>query len=329
MRPRLSRASERGNRAVTALILSPAGGAAATVRGVTSTRHDRDDWDLVSSVGVTATMAAMARAIAARTDPQRLDDPFAQPLVAAVGVDLFTRLAAGEMPPGELVGPAAIDGAKVRTRFYDDYFLAATRAGIGQAVVLGAGLDARAYRLPWPPGTVVYEIDRPQVIDFKTRTLAGLGAAPTARRRAVPVDLRADWPGALRDAGFDVSRPSAWSAEGLLGYLPADVQDRLLEAITQLSVPGSRVATESRPSDERGVAPALNTISDRWRAHGLDIDLAGVRYLGERKEAAASLTALGWTLTATTTRDLLAACGLPARDDELRMNDLLYVSGQR
>jgi methyltransferase (TIGR00027 family) len=296
---------------------------------VTSTRHDGDDWDLASSVGTTATMAAMTRAIAARTDPQRLDDPFAQPLVAAVGIDLLTRLATGEMPPGELVGLAAIDGAKVRTRFYDDYFLTATRAGIGQVVILASGLDARAYRLNWPVGTVVYEIDRPQVIDFKTRTLTDLGASPTAGRRTVPVDLRDDWPAALREAGFDPTRPSAWSAEGLLGYLPADVQDSLLDAITQLSAPGSRVATESRSSDESGVARALNTISDRWRAHGLDIDMAGVRYLGKRNEAAVSLAALGWTLTATTTQDLLVAGGMQARDDELRMNDLLYVSGHR
>jgi methyltransferase (TIGR00027 family) len=274
-------------------------------------------------------MAAMTRAIAARTDPQRLDDPFAQPLVAAVGIDLLTRLATGEMPPGELVGTAAVDGAKVRTKFYDDYFLEVTRAGIGQVVILASGLDARAYRLAWPAGTVVYEIDRTPIIDFKTRTLAELGATPTVDRRTVPVDLRDDWPAALRAAGFDPTRASAWSAEGLLSYLPADVQDSLLDAITRLSAPESRVATESRSSDESGIAEALNTISDRWRAHGLDIDMAAVRYLGKRNEAAASLAALGWTLTATTTQDLLVDSGLIAREDELRMSDLLYVSGHR
>jgi methyltransferase (TIGR00027 family) len=296
---------------------------------VTSTRHDGDDWDLASSVGATATMAAMTRAIATRTDPQRLDDPFARPLVAAVGIDILTRLATGEMPPDNLVGPEAIDGAKARTKFYDDFFLKATRAGIGQVVILASGLDARAYRLPWPAGTVVYEIDRPQVIDFKARALADLGVSPTADWRTVAVDLRDDWPAALREAGFDPTQPSAWSAEGLLGYLPPEAQDSLLDSITELSAPGSRVATESRPPDESSVAPALKTISDRWRTHGLDIDMAAVRYLGKRNEATASLTALGWTLTTTTTRDLLVASGLQARDDELGMSDLLYVSGRR
>nr|WP_296074507.1 class I SAM-dependent methyltransferase [uncultured Actinoplanes sp.] len=110
----------------------------------------------------------------------------------------------------------------------------------------------------------------------QTRTLADLGAEPTADRRTVPVDLRDDWPAALREAGFDPTRPSAGSAEGLLGYLPAEVQDSLLESITRLNAPGSRVATESRSSDESGVAQALNTLSGRSRAHGLDIDMAGV-----------------------------------------------------
>ena len=75
----------------------------------------------------------------------------------------------------------------------------------------------------------MYEIDQPQVIEFKSRTLAELGAQPTADRRAVAIDLRDDWPAALRAAGFDPDQPSAWSAEGLLGYLPPDAQDRLLD----------------------------------------------------------------------------------------------------
>jgi methyltransferase (TIGR00027 family) len=299
---------------------------------MTSTRQQGDEWDLASSVGATATMAAMTRAIATRTDRPRLDDPFAEPLVRAVGIDLLTRLAAGELPPGELVGQVAIDGAKVRTRFYDEFFLEATNAGITQVVILASGLDSRAYRLPWPAGTVVYELDQPRVVEFKTRTLAGLGAEPTADRRVVAVDLREDWPAALRTAGFDPARPSAWSAEGLLGYLPPEAQDRLLDTVTELSAPGSRVATESRPNPRPGAENKtkrrLNGISELWRAHGFDTDMARLRYFGERNEAAPYLTGLGWTLTTAGTRDLLAAQGLPPlKDDDLRMGDLLYVSG--
>jgi methyltransferase (TIGR00027 family) len=293
------------------------------------TRHDGDTWDLASSVGATATMAAAARAIASREERSPIDDRFAEPLVRAVGVDLLARLASGEVPPGDLVEQVWIDVAKVRTRFYDEFFL---EAGITQVVILAAGLDSRAYRLPWPAGTVVYEVDRPRVLEFKTRTLAELGAEPTAGRRVVAADLRGDWPGALRAAGFDPARPTAWSAEGLLGYLPPDAQDRLLDTVTELSAPGSRVATESRPhprpGDEDRTKAGLDRISERWREHSFDTDLTRLRYFGERNEAAPYLAGRGWTLTGSTVRDLLAAHGLTSlKDDDLRTGDVRYVSG--
>ncbi|GAA5153833.1 class I SAM-dependent methyltransferase [Amycolatopsis dongchuanensis] len=294
-----------------------------------STRCDGDSWDLASSVGATATMAAMTRAIASRADDALIDDPFAEPLVEAVGVELLTRLATGAQPPGDLVGQAAIDGAKVRTRFYDEFFLDATRAGIRQVVILASGLDSRAYRLPWPAGTVVYEVDQPRVVEFKTRTLAGLGAEPTADREAVAADLRDDWPAALRAAGFDPAVPTAWSAEGLLGYLPPEAQDRLLDTVTELSVPGSRVATESRPGDENAVKEGLDRVSERWRTHGFDFDHASQRYLGRRGEAAPCLAARGWVLTGAGVRELFAAHGLPLDEDDLGMGGVRYVSGTR
>ncbi|MEV5963545.1 class I SAM-dependent methyltransferase [Kribbella sp. NPDC051952] len=299
---------------------------------MTSTRYDGDTWDVASSVGATATMAAAARAIATRADRRLIDDPFAEPLVRAVGVDLLTQVAAGEVPPDDLVEQIFIDVAKIRTKFYDEFFVDATNAGIRQAVILASGLDSRAYRLPWPTGTVVYELDQPRVVEFKTRTLAELGAAPTADRRVAAVDLRDDWPTALRTAGFDPARPTAWSAEGLLGYLPPDAQDRLLDVITELSSPGSRLATESRPNprpgDEDKTKARLNRISERWRAQNFDPDMARLRYYGERNEAAPYLTGLGWALTEITVRDLLAANDLPPlTDDDIRMGDLLYVTG--
>ncbi|HZE14258.1 MAG TPA: class I SAM-dependent methyltransferase, partial [Mycobacterium sp.] len=219
-----------------------------------SARYEGDTWDLASSVGATATMVAAARAMATRSERPLINDPFAEPLVRAVGVDLFTRLASGDLDPADLDDDAKAgvsrmsDNMAVRTKFFDDFFLDATKSGINQAVILASGLDARAYRLPWPAKTVVYEIDQPQVIEFKSRILAELGVRPSAMRRAVAIDLRNDWPSALRAAGFDPSRPTAWSAEGLLGYLPPDAQDRLLDTITALSAPGSRFATESAPN---------------------------------------------------------------------------------
>ncbi|OBI24397.1 class I SAM-dependent methyltransferase [Mycobacterium sp. E2238] len=311
---------------------------------MTSTRYEGDTWDLASSVGVTATMVAAARAVATRADRPLINDPFAEPLVRAVGVDLLTRLATGEMNPDELndahdgaTGSAGAmsrmaDNMAVRTKFFDEFFLDATRAGIKQAVILASGLDARAYRLAWPAGTVVYEVDQPQVIDFKSRTLADLGAAPTADRRVVAVDLRDDWPAALRAAGFDPAQPTAWSAEGLLGYLPPEAQDRLLDTITELSAPGSRLAVESAPNPEPGdedkLKERMQHISERWRAHGFDLDMAGLVYFGERNEAAPYLGERGWSLNGVSIQELFSANGLPPlEDDDIRMGEMLYVSG--
>ena len=315
-----------------------------------TSRYEGDTWDLASSVGMTATMVAAARAMATRTDKPLINDPFAEPLVRAVGVDLLARLASGELDPNELndvhdvqdgtsvSGGSAgamsrmADNMAVRTKFFDEFFLDATKAGIKQAVILASGLDSRAYRLTWPAGTVVYEIDQPQVIEFKTQTLAELGAAPTADRRVVAVDLRDDWPTALRTAGFDPALPTEWSAEGLLGYLPPEAQDRLLDTITELSAPGSRFATESarniEPGDEEKMMERMQRIAERWRAHGFDLDMTGLVYFGDRNEAAPYLAEHGWQLTASSVAELFAADGLPPfEDDDVRMGDLLYVSG--
>lgn len=304
-------------------------------------RTDDDTWDLASSVGATATMVAAARAMASKADRPLINDPFAEPLVRAVGLELFTKLATGELSPADLEddddGAAGgvqrmTDNMAVRTKFFDEFFIDATEAGIKQAVILASGLDARAYRLPWPDGTMVYEIDQPQVIEFKSRTLAELGVRPTAHRRAVAVDLREDWPAALRAAGFDAAQPSAWSAEGLLGYLPPEAQDRLLDTITELSAPGSRIATESGPTrdkdHEERVKDRMQTVSQRWRKHGLDLDMTQLVYFGERNEASPYLSDRGWQMSGNTIRELFAANGLaPLAEDDLPFADRLYVSG--
>ena len=307
-----------------------------------SARFEGDSWDLASSVGATATMVAAARAMATNADNQLINDPFAEPLVRAVGVDFFTRLVTGELRPEDLdsdnesVGMQRMtDNMAVRTKFFDEFFLSATEGGIRQAVILASGLDSRAYRLTWPAGTTVYEIDQPEVIEFKTTTLAELGAEPTTKRRTVAMDLRYDWPSALIEEGFDPNQPAAWSAEGLLGYLPPDAQDRLLDTITELSAPGSRVAVESVPNIDQGdhqkAIERMQAASQRWRDHGFDLDFAELVYLGDRNEAASYLGDHGWQISRNSVKELFAANGLPPLDDDNEdvgnFGELQYVSG--
>ncbi|MCX2934683.1 class I SAM-dependent methyltransferase [Mycobacterium sp. CVI_P3] len=277
------------------------------------TRSDADSWDLATSVGTTATMVAAARAVASREENALIDDPFAAPLVRAVGIDIFTKIVDGDidMAAVDTEGTAQVmtDVMAVRTRFFDDFFLEAGRAGVRQAVILASGLDSRSYRLAWPAGMMVYEIDQPKVIEFKTETLATLGASPTAELRMVSVDLREDWPAALRAKGFDDTKPTAWSAEGLLAYLPPDAQDRLFDNITALSAPGSRLATEYHPDGGAGIADRSKMISDRWRDLGLDLNMADLFYTGERNAVPGYLEGQGWQVSARSRAEMFALHG--------------------
>ena len=284
-------------------------------------RTDNDTWDLASSVGATATMVAAARAMASRAPDPLIDDPFAEPLVRAVGLEFFVKLVDGEVSMMESDDPnfnplRVIDVMAVRTKFFDDFFLTSTTAGIRQAVILASGLDSRAYRLPWPLDTVVYEIDQQAVIGFKTGTLSALGANPAAEHRPVAVDLRDDWPAALRANGFDASQPTAWSAEGLLAYLPPDAQDRLFDHITALSANGSRLATEFHPDGPAAMAERQKVMADQWKQRGLDLDLSTLMYHGERTPATDYLAAHGWRLSTQTRTDMFAAYGREMADDE-------------
>ncbi|ALI25324.1 O-Methyltransferase [Mycolicibacterium fortuitum] len=289
-------------------------------------RTEGDTWDLATSVGATATGVAASRALATKQPDPLINDPYADALVRAVGLEHSIRVADGEVcVEGDLMldRQRMCEQIAVRTRFFDDFFLAAAAAGIRQAVILASGLDTRAYRLAWPAGTVVFEVDQPAVLEFKTHTLAGLGAEPAAELHSVPIDLRDDWPKALRDNGFDPALPTAWIAEGLLIYLPPDAQDRLFDNITALSAPGSRLATEHM--DAASLTEKWSELMSQWsKKIGSDVDLMDLFYSGERTAARDDLTGHGWDVSVQPTRAAYEAHGFPYPEE---LADLAGDSG--
>src|SRR5271166_1673203 len=283
-----------------------------------SLRTAGDSWAITELVGATALGVAASRAVETAGASPLIRDDFARTLVSSAG-PAWARLADPELAwldgdeHGRRVHRLGVDYQAVRTHFFDEYFDNAVRAGVRQAVILAAGLDSRAYRLTWPSGTAVYEIDQPKVLEYKTGILESHGAAPTALRRPVPVDLRDDWPAALTAAGFDRTQPTAWLAEGLLPYLPSDAQDRLFEMVTALSAPGSQIAVEAFGLNSNGNTQRWLRMRERL---GLDVNVQALTYHEpDRSEAAQWLADHGWQVQGVTNRDELPRLGRPVPED--------------
>jgi methyltransferase (TIGR00027 family) len=256
----------------------------------------------LTGVGRTALGMAMVRAGEARRVERLFDDPFAEAFLAAAPEAFRAERqarAAGDDPRGLALGTMFYVHAVLRTRFYDDYLRTAATTGCRQVVLLAAGLDSRGYRLDWPPGTRLFELDLPEVLAFKAATLAELSALPRCERITVPVDLRDDWVSTLTRSGFDPATPTAWLAEGLLIYLSAEEAGRLFTGISDLSAPGSRLSlehgnTSSALLTEARAAPSMIPYTTLWKGglaqdttawlqrHGWSTDLHGIAEVATR-----------------------------------------------
>lgn len=306
--------------------------------------HD-DTWDIRSSVGTTAVMVAAARAVETEQPEPLIRDPYAKLLVtnANAGVlweAMLDPAVAAKVQSLDAEAAAMIQHMRgyqaVRTNFFDTFFRSATADGIRQIVILASGLDSRAYRLDWPAGTTVYEIDQPQVLEYKSTTLADNGVTPAADRREVAVDLRQDWPAALRAAGFDPTARTAWLAEGLLMYLPAEAQDKLFTQISELSPAGSRIAAETAANhaDERRqqMRERFKQIAEQI---GLEesIDVGELMYRDEHRAPVADwLNGHGWRAAAQSSADEMVrldrwVAEVPMADDKEAFSE--FVTAER
>jgi methyltransferase (TIGR00027 family) len=292
-------------------------------------RTDNDSWDITSSVGETALRVAAARAADTAKPRPLISDPFAQLFLDAAGeagrkVSFESGVTGGDSEVvAQLWARRQVIGEYMacRTAFFDEFFLAATGEGVRQVVILAAGLDARAWRLPWPHGTTVYEIDQPAVLQFKSATLRTSRANPTCTQVDVSVDLRHDWPTALQQAGFDPAVASAWSAEGLLPYLPARAQDLLFDRVHALSGPGSRLAVEALPVDfphsersRREQMRRLREVAEKMGRADLP-NFEELWYFEERTDLAEWLVSHQWDLSVVASDELLTGYQRTVADD--------------
>ena len=278
-------------------------------------RSDNDTWDITTSVGATALFVAAARAIEANKADPLVVDPYAEIFCRAVGGE-WADVLDGKAPENKLMsdfGEHFVNYQAARTKYFDDYFYAAVDAGVRQIVIPASGLDSRAYRLAWPEETVVFELDQPQVLEFKRDVLTRSGEAPTAERREIAVDLREDWPAALRESGFDRSRPSAWVVEGLLVYLPAAAQADLFTGIDGLAVRDSRVAVD----DGKPFSDELHRAArDEERASGGGSQFFSLIYNEQHAPAIDWFTDHGWQGTAIELPDYFRQIGRPVPEPE-------------
>jgi methyltransferase (TIGR00027 family) len=309
-------------------------------------RTDNDSWDITQSVGATALGVAAARAVETESENPLINDPFARVFVNAAGEGMWSIYAdpkllakAIELEPDVRTRiQLMVDFMATRTAFFDEFFLNAADTGVRQVVILASGLDARTWRLPWPDGTVVYELDQPKVLDFKLATLREHGAHPTAQLVTIPIDLRQDWPKALQEAGFDASRPAAWSAEGLVRYLPAQAQDLLFTRIHELSAAGSWLASNvpGQGFTDPELVRRQREDMQRLRAAAAKLVNAEVAdeddlwYPEERTPIDGWLREHGWDVSAANFPELMARYGRSVpQDPEVSMPPTLYVSAQR
>lgn len=286
------------------------------------------DGGVDGGVGLTALLVAAARAIETHRHDSLARDVHAEHFVRAAPASADWPVRIQQVPDGDgnpLWGRFARYFG-LRTRVLDDFLLRSARAGVRQVVLLGAGLDTRAFRLDWPPGCVVFEIDRAGVLAFKHRVLAGLSAAPGATRVAVPADLRSDWAAALTCAGFDPATPSAWLAEGLLFYLPGPAETALVETVDRLSAEGSALAFEAKL--EKDLLAYRDSAIYTATREQIGIDLLRLFDLGPRPDSAGALTDRGWSASMHTPFDFTRRHGrgpLPEPNDALEGNRWVFA----
>ncbi|MEU9101267.1 class I SAM-dependent methyltransferase [Streptomyces sp. NPDC048361] len=279
-------------------------------------------------VGLTALLVAAARAIETHRHDSLAQDTYAEHFVRAAPACADWPVRIEQVPDGDdnpLWGRFARYFG-LRTRVLDDFLLRSVDTNARQVVLLGAGLDTRAFRLALPSDCVIFEIDRPGVLAFKQRVLTGLSAAPKVKRVPVPADLRGEWSSALTTLGFDPTAPSVWLAEGLLFYLPGPTESHLIDTVDRLTTAGSALAFEAKM--EKDLQAYRDSATYTATREEIGIDLLRLFDNGPRPDSAGDLAAKGWSTSIHTPFDFTRRHGrgpLPEPNDALEGNRWVFA----
>ncbi|MEU4656361.1 SAM-dependent methyltransferase [Streptomyces sp. NPDC023723] len=248
----------------------------------------------------TAVGVARVRALESEREDALFRDPLARAFAAAGGL-----WPSSPAPPGDEAARrrrlAVSLSIVIRTKFLDDLLRRASVSGVRQVVLLGAGMDSRAFRMDWPEGTRLFEVDTAAPLEFKASVLRQERAVARCARITVAADLRADWPAALAAAGHDPAVPTVWIAEGLLIYLPEDAVELLLARISAQSAAGSRM----------GLTLGSRGVIERFGADAGPGSAASMWVSEMPDDPVGWLAGHGWAADSHTLHECAAAYGRP------------------
>jgi methyltransferase (TIGR00027 family) len=225
----------------------------------------------------TARWTAAARALESARGDRLFYDPWATALAGAEGAAWAANRSPDSLAPMVL-----------RIRFFDDFLQRITRENVvRQVVLMAAGLDTRAFRLSWPVGTSLFELDQPAVLQEKEQILRSAGAQPTCTRHIIEADLTHPWKEPLIKAGFDPERSSVWLLEGFLFYLPKNSITQILDEANALSAPGSWLGFDIINS---------KTLTSPYTRQWIEMQArSGAPWIGMLDDPVGFLAARGWT----------------------------------
>ena len=224
---------------------------------------------------ITAGFVAFARGVATASPmvTPHVEDRVARSLLPVAVAALIPpeghRTAPYSQSALRVLSGGLVDHIALRTAAIDHAVHEGVKAGALQIVLLGAGLDARAYRLPFLAGVTVFEVDHPATQRYRQARMPGV--APTAREVVcVPVDFARDsLAERLTQAGHDPHQPTIWVWEGVTMYLPRDATRATLAVISARSAPRSTLAvTYMTPEILPALGPIQSVIRLAFRSLG-------------------------------------------------------------